>query len=146
MKSLICKTICNVSSLSEAEKNLISLFAEIRKTEERIGYVAGIINSDGQEFVKTNIEKLDKFTDVIRGNNNFPIFSSIDICLHAKLWDKIQPVTEATWLKFWQNILNNGYVTDIFMTPRWEKSVGATDEFNTAKRHGLKIHYVPLAQ
>ncbi len=35
-----------------------------------------------------------------------------------------------------------GYITDIFMTPRWEHSEGARDEHKNAIKAGMTIHYV----
>lgn len=33
-------------------------------------------------------------------------------------------------------------MTDIFMAPDWEKSIGAADEYETANGLGLTIHYI----
>lgn len=43
---------------------------------------------------------------------------------------------------FWREIFKSGHVTDVFMTPRWEKSKGAVDEYKTAQKIGLTIHYL----
>ena len=52
------------------------------------------------------------------------------------------PERRKAFIAFWREVLELGKVTDIFMTPRWEQSEGATDEYNTAQRLGIQIHIV----
>lgn len=40
--------------------------------------------------------------------------------------------------EFWRKVFSSGNITD----PRWEKSEGATDEHETAKKLDLAIHYL----
>lgn len=75
------------------------------------------------------------------------MFSAIDVFsseIYERLAEWKLPFNEreVKARSFWRKILKSGHVTDIFMTPRWEKSKGATDEHKTAKEIGLKIHYI----
>ena len=140
---LIEETVRNASSIDEVKTLLISLLRKIRQDSNRIGYVAGLITSEGPENIDKNVRRLVKFTSDIRSENNFPIFASTDVISDA-LFKKIgaDAIKSGDWEKFWRAVLAQGGVTDVFMTPRWEISRGATDEYNTAKSLGLQIHFV----
>lgn len=109
--------------------------------------MAGIINSDGPEYSEINREKLANHVEKLRKIHKFPMFTAIDvfpleIYNNLEEWKLSFEEREEKVRNFWREILKSGHVTDIFMTPRWEKSKGASDEHETAKKIGLKIHYV----
>ncbi len=113
----------------------------------RIGYVAGIITSDGPEYFQANRKRLADYVKKLRKIHKFPMFSAIDV-FSSEVYERLKewklPFAEREMKvrSFWRKILKSGHVTDIFMTPRWEKSKGASDEHRTAKKIGLKIHYI----
>jgi len=41
--------------------------------------------------------------------------------------------------------IRSSYVTDIFMTPGWQRSKGAIAEHRIAKTKKIKIHYLETA-
>lgn len=141
----------NATTLSHVKTELIKMF-EITKNKNgniKIGYVAGILNSDGQKHFEDNRKKLADYAEKLRKIHKFPIFSSVDI-FSNEVYDRLEEwkvsleERETKARLFWREILEGGHVTDIFMTPRWEKSKGATDEHKTAKRIGLTIHYLSI--
>ncbi|MGD0729068.1 MAG: DUF4406 domain-containing protein, partial [Candidatus Micrarchaeaceae archaeon] len=71
---------------------------------------------------------------------NFPIFSSTDI-FTKPLLSKLGKLTQDDFNSYWKSLLESGHVTDIFMTPNWQISNGATAEYNIAKEKNLVIHY-----
>jgi hypothetical protein len=135
-------------NLSHVKKELIKLFKATRNGNGiKIGYVAGIINSDGPEYFEINREKLVNHAAKLRKLHNFPMFTAVDvfpqeIYKNLEEWTLSFEKREAKVRNFWRKILKSGYVTDIFMTPRWDKSKGATEEHETAKEIGLRIHYI----
>lgn len=139
------------TTLSHVKKELVELL-EITRNKNgniRVGYVAGILNSDGPQHFENNRKKLADYTEKLRKMHKFPIFSVVDVFsieVYSRLeeWKLSFEEREAKARLFWQEILESGHVTDIFMTPRWEKSKGATDEHKTAKRIGLTIHYLNI--
>ncbi|OGH10799.1 MAG: hypothetical protein A3B38_03805 [Candidatus Levybacteria bacterium RIFCSPLOWO2_01_FULL_36_13] len=150
MKKEFAEVTVKATTLGHVLDAVISLFEKTRKEtgDSRIGYVAGIIGSDGENRVDENRKILDRHTQRIRTEYDFPIFSATDIFENPDLWYRLEeirlerPERRMAFLHFWREVLELGKVTDIFMTPRWEKSEGASDEHETAKRLGIKIHYV----
>ncbi|MDO8621118.1 MAG: DUF4406 domain-containing protein [Candidatus Levybacteria bacterium] len=139
----------NATTLHHVKKELVK-FLEITKNKNgniKIGYVAGILNSDGPQHFESNRKKLADYAEKLRKIHEFPIFSGVDIFsneVYSRLeeWRLSLEEKEEKARLFWREILESGHITDIFMTPRWEKSKGANDEHETAKKIGLKIHYV----
>lgn len=137
------------ASLFYIKKQLIKVFKVVREESGnivRIGYVAGILNSDGPLYFESNRKKLLNYTEELRSVHKFSIFSAVDV-FSAEIYERLKEMSlpfeqrEIKMRFFWREILESGYVTDIFMTPRWEKSKGAYDEHETAKRIGLRIYY-----
>ena len=136
-------------TLLHVKKQLLKLF-KITKEEQsgtKIGYLAGIINSDGKDNIEINRKKLSQYAERLRKLHKFPMFSAIDvfppeIYRNLQEWELPFEQREEKVRMFWREILKSGHVTDVFMTPGWKKSRGATDEHKTAGKIGLKIHYV----
>lgn len=149
MRNEIQNAIEGLTKLENVFKKVNNLLSDIRKksTGKRLGYVAGIITSDGKEHMQRNIDILANHTERIKEKYGFPIFSAVDIFgngVYQRLDDFNQEelLREKLFLEFWRKILSSGHITDIFMTPRWNESKGAIDEHKTAKKLGLKIHYI----
>lgn len=143
----IYESIKKATNLNQIYTLLITVLEEyVDHKPHKLGYVAGIVTSDGPDNINNNVKILKKFTNKIRKRNNFPIFSSTDAFSKKSIRKldemKLPPekIEEEFW-KFWRKILTSGYITDIFMTPGWDRSRGAQDEHKTAKKAGLKIHY-----
>lgn len=146
MKEKIAAAVKEANSLDQVKSALFTVFKEYRKMgHTRIGYVSGIITSEGPENIDRNVKRLDEFTEHVRKTQTFPIFSSTDV-FDTALFARIGiPTIKATnWEDFWAEILGHEerFITDIFMTPKWEKSRGATDEHRVAKEVGMNIVYV----
>lgn len=109
----------------------------------RIGYVSGIVTSDGAGKVEENLQRLKDFARKMRERFGFPIFSPSDV-FPKDILGRIQEngATNNDFVEFWRALLNSGHITDIFMTPRWQESHGATDEHQIAQEKGLKVHYL----
>lgn len=133
-------------TIEELQKRLIDSLSEIRKGHNRLGMVVGILTSDGPEKIKENAEHLKSYTKMVSLENDFPIFSAMVTFVgdNSDIVDHVngKHYEYHHWLNFWRNILESGDVTDLFTTPGWERSRGATDEHETAKRLGLEIHYL----
>jgi hypothetical protein len=146
VKQKIKKAVKNAKDLNETKQILLELFQEIRNENDQIGYVAGILFSDGLQYFERNRQLLAKRTEIIRNHQQFPIFSAYDIFSDG-LYDQIEEKEISyqerrnAFINFWRGIVGSGFVTDIFMTPRWEFSEGARDEHETAQKFGLTIHY-----
>lgn len=149
MRDEIQGAIKGLTKLEKVLNEVNILLSKVRQksTEKRLGYVAGIITSDGKEHMQKNIDILAKHTEILKKKYGFPIFSAVDIFgngVYQKLEDFNQEehLREKSFIEFWRKILSSGHITDIFMTPRWKESKGAIDEHETAKKLGLTIHYV----
>ncbi len=110
--------------------------------DRRLGFVAGIIESDGLKFRYPNLEKLFHYTKMLGDEYPFPIFSAADI-YGKEFLRRFNSVNDPDkWDRFWKHILVNGKVTDIFMTPGWNRSYGAKIEFKIATKIGITIHII----
>ena len=151
VKDAIAPALKTSSNLIEVRISVVKVLENIKinHTFVKLGYVSGIISSDGDEKILENTNRLENYTNYIRKIQKFPIFSSTDIfCndLYARLQEIKLPKKEREekFIVFWREILTSGHVTDIFMTPRWKESRGAQDEHKTALRLGIRIHYVNI--
>ena len=147
MRTTLKDLIIHSRSLEDILEKLLTLYAQLKKSHPRMGYVAGIITSDGPEKEEENREKLHKHTLALEKKLKYPIFSSIDI-FSGEVYMKIPyyelkyEEREETVRAFWDGLLGAGYVTDIFMTPGWERSTGAKRELEISQQNGIKIHYL----
>jgi len=146
MKERIEGAVKYAKNIDEVRSSVLSVLKELREEgAQRIGYVAGLVTSEGPKNVDKNVRRLAKFTEYIRDQNDFPIFSSTDV-ISDELFKRLglEEFQKTDWEKFWRDILGaeGRYVTDIFMTPRWEISRGSRDEHEVAKEVGMQIHYL----
>ncbi len=133
----------NANTLEEVKLGIFRALDRIdcieSKPTRKRGYVSGILTTDGKDMIETNFERLARYTAFIRESNDFTIFSLTDI-FNKKLISRFIWVPQEEWRAFWRNVIENGYITDIFMTPRWRESTGAIDEHTVAHKIKLKIH------
>lgn len=149
MEKNIGPALRNAKTLLHVKKELVKLFETTKKKKDicKIGYVAGIISSDGPKYFEINRKRLANYVKKLRRIHKFPMFSAVDVFsdnIYAQLEEMALSFAEREekMRSFWGKILRSGHVTDIFMTPRWDKSKGATDEHRIAKRIGIAIHYI----
>ncbi len=133
------------TTLTDISKSLILSFEQAKKEKNtiQIGYVSGIITSEGPEHIQRNILLLKTHAQRLREIHSFPIISAPDIFTSEVPIQIDSPnIPYQDWIQFWRDVLRSGYITDIFMTPRWEKSTGAKDEFQIANEEDMTIHYI----
>ncbi|MBI2027995.1 MAG: hypothetical protein HYT07_00155 [Candidatus Levybacteria bacterium] len=145
MKKLLEIALSEVVDLNQTSERLINLFVSLKA--QKVGYVAGIINSDGPSLVQRNRKLLNQYTRILKEDHKLPLFSAVDVftdsvCKRLREYRLTISEREKKFYGFWDKVLSSGHVTDIFMTPRWEISRGARDEHRVAVKNGLKIHYV----
>lgn len=145
MKESLQKAIRDVSTIEDVLRVTVSIITEIKNNDPqaKIGYVAGKVTAEGIESIQKNLKRLHKFTETISKEFNGQIFSAADVFNDEVYWkiNLAKPIHEEDFYAFWRKVVGSG-VTDIFMTPEWEKSTGASDEHVAAKELGLTIHYV----
>lgn len=146
MKEKIADAVKMSNSLAQVRDSLLGVFREYRLAgHNRIGYVSGAITADGRENIPKNIARLERFTEQIRTQREFPVFSATDV-FDDELFKRLDALgfKNENWITFWQEVLGSEekFVTDMFMTPRWQKSRGATDEHDVATRVGMTIYYI----
>lgn len=126
-------------SFDELLGNVVSILEEAKEKYGSVGYVAGIITSDGPDFYERNKKILSEKTRTISAETDYPVFCANDIFSNYMV-DKLGHRNE-DYIDFWTRLLKSGVVTDIFMTERWDESTGATEEHKTAKEIGINIHF-----
>ena len=147
MREIVREAVKDSNSLDQVRDNLFIVFRRLQNEgHKKIGYVSGLITSEGPENIGKNIKRLTRFTDQIRSQSEFPVFGPTDVFDDA-LFRRLEAngFHNADWMVFWQEVLSgNGtpYVTDIYMTPRWKTSQGSVDEHKTAQAVGMEIHYL----
>ena len=154
MRAEIYQQIRETTSLPEVQEGLLRVFRTVKEAEpqQRIGVVSGIITSEGDEFMERNIRRLHLYTAHLSQLHNFPVFSSVDVFGNG-LYSQIKEFSferelrEKHFVDFWRGVYRSGHLTDVFMTPRWEKSSGARDEHAISLEEQIAIHYVdPVAE
>jgi hypothetical protein len=139
--------------MDDVAYRMVESFRRLREEHnmKRLGYVSGIITSDGPEFMVRNRAILKAFAEHLKGKHDLQIFAPSDVFEEENDYDLVltdgrtriaRPNDDTVFYMFWRKVLTCGYVTDIFMTPRWKKSKGAMDEHNTAIEAGIRMHYL----
>lgn len=133
------------SNLNDILKIVQDKIQEIKSKykTEKICYVAGKVTADGVDGILKNLDRLKAYTEQLDSTNNIFVFSAADIFNTEVYWKLNLPYPdhEYEFYEFWGEILKSG-VTDIYMTPKWEDSAGATDEYNRAVKLELTIHFL----
>jgi len=102
---------------------------------------SGSINADGVAYKQRNIRKLVIFARSVEKKVNFPVYCAPYFFTEA-VYNHFerQSVVYEDYMFFWRKLLKSGLVTDIFMMDGWERSIGAKDEYDTAKKCNIVIH------
>lgn len=135
-------------TLDELEIVLLGLLT-VQRSQGSVIFVSGSVFSDGEDRVADNIARLRRFTDHVAESLGQTAFSWVDVIYDSDLYGTldIYHLPYQTRLErvmgFWRTILSSGHVTEVCMTPGWERSTGAQDEHRTAQQHALTIHYLP---
>lgn len=95
--------------------------------------------ADGFLFVAPNLTSIARNARKIRKTEHIPVFSATDFLLNEIVTTIFRG--KASGDEYWKEIIESGYITDIYMTTGWEKSKGATSEHEVAKKKKLQIHY-----
>lgn len=143
MRDRISFAVAHAKNLDEVQELLTSLFRNLKEEGNllRVGVIAGVLSADGPEYLDQNIKRLETYTDYIRSRHTFPIFSPTDI-FTPEMYERLDAKTvNDSYGQFWENILLSGVVTDIFMTPRWDKSSNARRKHELAQQQNVRVHY-----
>jgi hypothetical protein len=132
----------HAEDLEEVKQGLLWALSVHAKSEE-IGYVAGMITSEGAQYEEKNRALLLHYAEQVSAQHNFGIFCAVHVFtpeLRQQIRDELVPYEE--WITFWRDILESGHVRHVFMAPRWQLSKGATDEHTRAIERKLRITYI----
>lgn len=148
MKQHFTTALSDVETLAEAKRCVIDTLAMVRADQHpQLGFVSGIISSDGDKHIHRNIQRLLSYSRQVQQAQSFPIFCAPDV-FSPELYERLEIMhmdrheREREFIDLWRAILESGHVTHVFFTPRWELSSGARDEHETAMRLGLTITYI----
>ena len=143
MVSEIKKSALEATSINDLEHKLKIVLRKYFNESKRVGYVSGVITSDGPDMISRNVSVLQTHANQLREIHSFCIFSPTEVFTKPVMENiNMRRLTSKDLQKFWRNVLGAGYVTDVFMTPRWELSNGAKDELFTAQQLKLRVHYI----
>jgi len=109
----------------------------------RIGYVAGKVTADSLDGIMPNLDRLRAYTKQVSESEHVPVFSAADIFCSDVYWrlNLPHPNHEDEFYNFWRQVLGSG-ITDVYMTPEWERSLGASDEYKRSVELNLNIHFI----
>jgi hypothetical protein len=144
LRKLIFEAVKDAKDLEESAVRTLETFKKAYEDygATRIGYVSGVVTSDGPEFMLINTKILARYTDHLAKTSEIPLFAATDVLFNADFAPRLEKRPEPEFYRFWRRILQSGYVTDILMSPRWRISNGAKDELEAAKEVGLRVHYL----
>jgi hypothetical protein len=135
--------LTDATSLEETSKRInIGLHGFKEMNGTRVGFVAGIRESDGEEYIERNSRRLSTYTNVLRTEIPIPLFSCMDIYDKSFISTFGAIEDPHRWNTFWHNVLGSDAVSMVFFTPRWERSVGARYEMHLAMDFGKTIAIV----
>jgi len=150
MIEIIHPEVKNATKLPHVYEGLMRVFNTVKEAEpdQRIGYVAGMISSEGRDKIPLNMQKLRLYTQKVREKAEYPVFSAAELFdngLHDSLeeFHYERELAQHHFVQFWRQILQSGHITDVHMAPRWEMSGGATDEHEVSQgENNIVLHYV----
>lgn len=134
-----------IRNFDEAHAHIVHVLRTFRNEYyyPRIGYVSGVVTSDGPHRVLDNREELIRLAGVLQEMHHFPIFTLQD----AFTSDTLRRLKEAGhtsrhYTDLATQVLQSGHITDVFFAPRWEDSFTARVEHDVAGRFRLRITYI----
>jgi hypothetical protein len=134
--------VASARTLDTIADAAIKDLTELSQKYRRIGYVCGILTSDGMQFKDDNKALLRLYTAQISKSVNYPIFCAATLA-NDKIEAKIARYNQFDVNhKLWDRVMRSGLVTDMFMAPRWYLSTGSRVEFSAAVDEEMAIHHV----
>jgi hypothetical protein len=132
-------------TLEEASQALTTALRafKLENSVYRLGFVAGIRESDGPEMIEANSQRLAGHTASLRTLSCLPLlFSCMDIydADFLRRFERIE--SKPAWDGFYRRLFEPGLITHLFLTPRWENSVGTRVEYELAIEFGMRIYLV----
>lgn len=111
-------------------------------------HIAGIISTDGDEYIMRNMALLLAWRKHIMqqiGATSFvitaPVIFTPELVESLKLLSLPRDVREGKMQKFWDDVMEANVITNIHFTPGWERSIGARREHEMAIKLAIRIHY-----
>jgi hypothetical protein len=142
-KALFNSHLLDANNLTVVASATIKILGDLRAAgADNIGFTCGIISSEGLEHIDRNMKRHAMYTASLRDGIAFPVFSASDVFNDERMFERVKYLPQEEWLELWRKVLNSGFVTHLFFTPRWQKSSGARDEHEVGKGLGLEIYYV----
>ena len=110
------------------------------KVPLKVCYVSGPISKSNELSVAENICKLNDVAIHLDASGDY------DVVINPSAVGDLEQMgySRADALYVWVNLLKSGRIGVVAMILRWENSVGAQVEHETALKHGLKIIYLSL--
>ena len=144
MKDKFKKAAKDLTTFDSIAKSVINVLKEeMEKSSDHIvNFVSGSVTSDGPKYIERNLKKLIQHTNSVAKQTNAPTFSANYV---VDLFTQVRPKSDNTKpnrLKFWKKIMESLVITDVYMAPGWEKSIGAIAEHKLAKKLKMRIHYL----
>ncbi len=141
MYEVLQRAVQQAHSLDEIGACVIPVLlnAKNRDPHRRLGYVSGIISSDGPEKMPENIRLLHERTEKIARLEKFPVFGPTYIFTDSVYGNiDAENLTSDDWNNFWASVLI-GIADKMYMTERWQCSKGAQFEFQLAYAHDIEV-------
>lgn len=104
-----------------------------------LGFVTGILTSDGLDKLPHHKDQLLRFTQKIRQEVEYPVFSFPEIFAEQRREQIGYYTANADEIKlFCRALITKSGVTKVFFTPGWERSSGCQDEYRIAFESGIQ--------
>ena len=148
MKELIIQAVAGVNNLPEMQVVLVDFLRKRSNKVHRVGYVAGIISSEGLEKIPENTAKLEEYTVLMSQKYPNDAFFSAAYVFTTSVYERLEEfrlpkeARDEAFKGFWRGVLANGGVTDVSFTPRFRKSTGARDEHDFTIKLGLPHQFI----
>jgi hypothetical protein len=144
------KALMSCTSPGDTLPVLAKLFRELTRQKLVVVYVAGAVSADGEDKIAENIKTLQSYCDTLNKELEAAsgyAFTSSDILtpkVYRELGLATMPVMdrEIAIQDLFDKVLELGVVTDMYLTPGWERSKGAQREYETATRLQIPIHFL----
>ena len=108
------------------------------KEPSRMCYLSGPISRTNGNSVEENIRRLNEAAQHLDASGDY------DVVINPSAVGDLEQMgySREDALYVWVNLLKSGRIGVVAMILRWENSVGAQVEHETALKHGLKIIYI----
>ena len=145
MHEEINELLKNCTNLDEVRDILFPYLKE--KNTDGLAFVSGLVTTPQPDKTASQRQALNTWTADVRKAISYPAFSFFDIFSHELLEQiKADTITTDEWLCFMEDVLVQGGVTDLYLTPGWTKSTGCRDEYITAVSQNIKVVFFEGAE